>query len=84
MRLSIAALALALMLPAAGQADPPPIPQGAENAAKPAPGGPRPVIEIPVTAFSFGDLYHQDQYTHTFIVRNKGKADLVIAEVKPG
>jgi hypothetical protein len=78
MRLSIAvlALALALLLPAAGRT---------EDAAKaPAPGGPRPVIEIPVTAFSFGDMYHQDQYTHTFIVRNKGKADLVIAEVKPG
>lgn len=76
----IAVLALALMLPAAGYAQntaPAPAPA-------PAPGGKRPVIEIPTTSFDFGDLYHQDQYTHAFTVKNTGKADLLIEDVKPG
>ena len=72
----IAALALALMLPAAGYAQ--------QAATAPAPGGKRPVIEIPTTSFNFGDLYHQDQYTHAFTVKNTGNADLLIEDVKPG
>lgn len=74
----IAVLALALWLPAAGRA------QNAAKAPAPAPAGKRPVIEIPVTSFNFGDLYHQDQYTHEFTVRNTGSAELLIEDVKPG
>ena len=69
-------LALALMLPAAGYTQ--------NTATAPAPGKPRPVIEIPTTSFAFGDLYHQDQYTHAFVVKNRGNADLLIEDVKPG
>jgi hypothetical protein len=76
MRGLIAVLALALMLPAAGQAKKP------DQA--PAPGGPRPMIELPVMSFNFGDIYHQDQYVHTFTVKNRGTADLTIEDVKPG
>jgi hypothetical protein len=68
-------LALALMLPAAGRAQAP---------KAPAPGGPRPVIEIPVMTFAFGDIYHQDQYVHAFVIKNRGTADLTIEDVKPG
>jgi len=75
-RLWIAVFALALMLPAAGFA---------QDAAKaPVPNGKRPVIELPATSFNFGDMYHQDQYTHTFTVKNSGSADLLIEDVKPG
>jgi hypothetical protein len=81
----IAVLALALV-PVAGIAQTPPPTQQPEAAKKsPAPAdGKRPVIEIPVTSFAFGDLYHQDQYTHEFVVKNRGNADLVIDDVKPG
>jgi hypothetical protein len=72
----IAALVVALMLPAAGYA---------QNAAKaPAPDGKRPVIEFPAMSYNFGDIYHQDSYVHSFTVKNKGTADLMIEEVKPG
>lgn len=74
----MAVLALALMLPATGYA------QEAAKAPAPAANGKRPIIEIPVTTFAFGDLYHQDQYTHEFVVKNRGSADLVIDDVKPG
>lgn len=68
------------MLPAAGVAQTP-----AQTGAKaPAPGGPRPVIEIPSMSFNFGEIYHQDQYVHSFTVKNTGKADLTIEDVKPG
>ena len=77
---SIALLALAIMLPASGVAQTP-----AQNGAKaPAPGGPRPVIQIPSMAFNFGDIYHQEQYVHAFTVKNTGNADLTIEDVKPG
>jgi hypothetical protein len=76
MRGWIAVLALALMLPAAGRAQTP--------AKAPAPGGPRPIIEFQVMSFDFGEIYHQDQYVHAFKVKNRGTADLMIEEVKPG
>lgn len=46
--------------------------------------GPRPMIELPAMSFDFGSIYHQDQYIHAFVVRNKGTADLTIEDVKPG
>ena len=72
------ALVLALMAPMAveGQKD--------AKVPAPAPSGPRPVIEIPSMSFDFGDIYHQDKFVHSFSVRNRGTADLVIQEVKPG
>jgi hypothetical protein len=80
MRWLICALVLALMVPLPGRT------QDADKpAAKPAaPGGPQPRIEIPTMSFAFGDMYHQDQYVHTFVVRNRGNADLVIEDVTPG
>jgi hypothetical protein len=77
MRWLLCVLVLALMAPMAVL--------GQKDAVKaPAPSGPQPVIEITDMAFSFGDLYHQDKFVHAFTVKNRGKADLVIAEVKPG
>ncbi len=80
LRRSIALLALALMLPASGVAQPP-----AQNGAKtPEPGGPRPVIQFQSMSFNFGEIYHQDQYVHAFTVKNVGNAELTIEDVKPG
>lgn len=51
---------------------------------KEAASGPRPIIEIPKMRHDFGDVYEADKFEYTFVVRNKGKADLVIQDVKPG
>ena len=48
------------------------------------PGSTKPVIEITNTTYDFGKIYKQDKYLHAFTVYNRGNADLVIEEVKPG
>ena len=48
------------------------------------PGSVHPVIEITNTTYDFGEVYKQDKYLHAFTVHNRGNADLVIEEVKPG
>lgn len=50
-----------------------------EDAAEPFPG-----ILIDEPVFDFGSLYEGDPVVHTFVIRNKGDADLVIEKVKPG
>lgn len=63
------------------------IPAGAwAQAAKPrsATGGTKPVIEIPITDHDFGEVYKESKFLHAFTVYNRGNADLVIEEVKPG
>jgi len=76
-QLVMSALALVFLLPAAG---------GAQNAQKKAAaaGGPKPVIEIPKMTHDFGQLFEQDKYAYSFVVRNRGNADLVINDVRPG
>ena len=76
-QLVMGALALVLALPAAG---------GAQNAQKKAapPSGPRPVIEIPRMNYDFGSIFEQEKYEYSFLVRNRGTADLMIEDVKPG
>ena len=68
------ALLGALMVPAGGQA----------QKARPGAPGAKPVIEVPITAHSFGEVYKEDKFVHAFTVYNRGDADLVIEEVKPG
>ncbi len=46
--------------------------------------GPRPVLEIPKMRHDFGEVYEQPSFEAVFVVKNRGKADLVISEVKPG
>ena len=46
--------------------------------------GPQPEIVIPTMRHDFGRVFEQETYEYTFIVQNKGKADLVINSVKPG
>lgn len=53
-------------------------------ASKPAVTGARPIIEIPKMMQNLGDVYERDKYEYSFTVKNRGKADLVISEVKPG
>jgi hypothetical protein len=75
-KLLMGALALALALPAAA---------GAQNASKtsPAPGGPRPAIDIPRMSYDVGKVFEQKAYEYSFVVRNRGNADLLITDVKP-
>lgn len=46
--------------------------------------GPSPIAEFSETTFDFGEVFEQAEYAHVFVVRNKGKADLLIEDVKPG
>ena len=46
--------------------------------------GPQPVAEFKETTFDFGEVFEQAEYRHIFVVRNAGKADLLIEDVKPG
>jgi hypothetical protein len=47
-------------------------------------GGAKPLIEIPRMRQDFGDVFERAQYEYAFVVRNRGQADLVIEDVKPG
>jgi hypothetical protein len=44
----------------------------------------RPLAEFSELTFDFGEVFEQTEYAHTFVVRNTGKADLIIEDVKPG
>jgi hypothetical protein len=44
----------------------------------------RPVAVFSELTFDFGDVFEQPKYVHVFKVRNQGKSDLLIEEVKPG
>jgi Protein of unknown function (DUF1573) len=46
--------------------------------------GPKPSIEIPRMMQDFGDVFERPTYEYSFVVRNRGNADLVIQSVKPG
>jgi len=43
-----------------------------------------PSIFIQQLRYDFGTVFEQDKYEHEFVVKNRGKADLVIDKVKPG
>ena len=45
---------------------------------------PAPSIFIPKLRHDFGKVFEQEAYKYSFVVRNRGKADLVIDNVKPG
>jgi hypothetical protein len=44
----------------------------------------QPKIYIQKMRHDFGKTYEQETFEHTFIVKNRGQADLVIDNVKPG
>jgi hypothetical protein len=56
----------------------------AEPAKKAAATGPRPIIEIPKMRQDFGEVFEREKFEYTFAVKNRGKADLIISDVKPG
>lgn len=43
-----------------------------------------PSIVVPTMIHDFGQVFERGAYKYTFVVRNRGKADLVIQSVKPG
>jgi hypothetical protein len=44
----------------------------------------QPKIFIQKMRHDYGKTYEQEKYEYTFVVQNKGKADLIIDNVKPG
>lgn len=52
--------------------------------AKKAASGTRPVMEVPRLNYDFGETFHLESYGYAFVVRNRGNADLIIEDVKPG
>jgi hypothetical protein len=44
----------------------------------------QPQIYIQKMRHDFGKTYEQETFEYTFIVKNRGQADLVIDNVKPG
>jgi hypothetical protein len=44
----------------------------------------QPVMVLQEMQFDMGKIFEQDTYNHVFIVKNTGKADLIINNVKPG
>jgi hypothetical protein len=46
--------------------------------------GPQPSCLIEELRHDMGEVFEQDKYTHEFIVKNIGNADLEIVSVRPG
>lgn len=44
----------------------------------------QPSIYLPQIHYNMGKVFEQAKYEHEFIVQNRGKADLIIEQVKPG
>jgi hypothetical protein len=60
----------------------------AQEAAKPAKkaeaSGTAPSMELPKMRHDFGEVFERPKFEASFVVRNRGKADLIISDVKPG
>ena len=56
----------------------------AESTQEKAPGGKQPAITFDSNQFDAGEVWEGDIVTHSFVVKNTGKAELTIANVKPG
>jgi hypothetical protein len=51
----------------------------------PVPEGPQPSVEVAGgLTFDFGSIWPDDPLKHTFVLTNKGKAELSILKVQPG
>lgn len=85
-RCFLGALVLALMIPmvAGAQADRVAAEAGAEEAAKKAAPGTKPVLEVPRMNYDFGQTFMLPKYEYAFTIRNRGNADLIVEDVKPG
>lgn len=46
--------------------------------------GARPVLDVPRLTYDFGETFELKEYAYAFVVRNRGNADLIIEDVKPG
>lgn len=44
----------------------------------------QPVIVFEEILHDFGTVFEQPSYKYSFVVKNEGKADLLIKDVKPG
>lgn len=56
----------------------------AAGAPQTATSGKKPAIEIPRMRQDFGQVFERAKYEYAFVVRNRGNADLVIEDVRPG
>jgi hypothetical protein len=48
------------------------------------PAGKQPAIAFDTMEFDAGEVWEGDTVSHTFVVKNTGKAELAISNVKPG
>lgn len=44
----------------------------------------KPVIVMEEIVHDFGTVFESQNYKHSFVVKNEGKAELIIKSVKPG
>ena len=44
----------------------------------------QPVMVLDEIMYDMGKIFEQDLYNHVFVVKNSGKSDLIINNVKPG
>jgi hypothetical protein len=44
----------------------------------------QPSMFIPKMRHDFGNVFEQEKFEYDFVVKNRGKADLIIQNVKPG
>jgi len=79
MRWMTMVLVSVLVLPMAGSAQ-----NAAKKPAEAKSGGAKPILDLPRLTYDFGEMFEQKEYAYAFVVRNRGNADLIIEEVKPG
>ena len=61
----------------------------AGNPAQPQPAAPEasqnaPVIQVPETTFDFGEVFEGVEVSHDYVIKNAGKTELQIEQVRPG
>lgn len=58
--------------------------QAESNQGKAAASEKQPAIAFDATQFDAGEVWEGDIVTHSFVVKNTGKAELTISQVRPG
>ena len=61
----------------------------AGNPAQPKPAAPAaspnaPVIQVPEATYDFGEVFEGGEVSHDYMVKNTGKTELQIEQVRPG
>jgi len=54
------------------------------KAAAPAASSEAPVLQTPETTYDFGEVFEGVEVSHDFKIKNAGKSELLIEQVRPG